>query len=53
VINKIGSEVCSEIQSQFPNKKVVYEIDSYYEVSLMTTRISNLTTYKELVKIKN
>ena len=49
VINKIGSEVCSEIQSQFPNKKVVCEIDSYYEVSLKTSKKPQFfTTYQEL-----
>jgi len=47
-LNAVADEVYDEIQSQFPNKKVVYEVDSYYEVSLMTTRIGSFTTYQEL-----
>ena len=47
-LNKISVEVYDEIQSQFLTKTVVREIDRYFEVSLMTTRISNITTYQEL-----
>jgi len=49
VLNVIADEVYTEIQSQFPNKKVVYEIDSYYEVSLKTSKKPQFfTTYQEL-----
>ena len=47
-LNSVSDEVYNEIQSQFPNKVLYSEIDRYAEVSLMTTRISNFTTYQEL-----
>ena len=47
-LNAVADEVYNEIQSQFPDKVLYSKIDRYYEVSLMTTRISSFTTYQEL-----
>ena len=48
-LNAVCDEVYNEIQSQFPNKVLYSEIDSYYEVSLKCSRKPELfTTYPEL-----
>ena len=48
-LNAVADEVYNEIQSQFPDKTVVREIDRYYEVSLKTSKKPQFfTTYQEL-----
>lgn len=47
----ISKKVFSEVQSRFSNKVLAYEIDSYAEVSLKTSkRPEKFTTYQELAK---
>ena len=48
-LNIVADEVYDEIQSKFPNMKILFEVDSYYEVSLKTSRKPQFfTTYQEL-----
>jgi hypothetical protein len=48
-LNAVADEVYDEIQSKFPNMKILFEVDSYYEVSLKTSRKPQFfTTYQEL-----
>ena len=48
-LNIVADEVYDEIQSKFPNMKILFEVDSYYEVSLKTSRKPKFfTTYQEL-----
>ena len=48
-LNIVADKVYDEIQSKFPNSKILFEVDSYYEVSLKTSRKPKFfTTYQEL-----
>ena len=48
-LNTVADEVYDEIQSKFPNMKILFEVDSYYEVSLKTSKKPQFfTTYQEL-----
>ena len=49
VLNVIANEVYAEIQSQFPNMEILFEMDGYYEVSLKASKKPQFfTTYQEL-----
>tara|TARA_B100000902_G_scaffold248926_1_gene235589 strand:+ start:93 stop:677 length:585 start_codon:yes stop_codon:yes gene_type:complete len=48
---EISKKVFNEVQSRFSNKVLAYEVDSYAEVSLKTSKKPDeFTTYQELAK---
>ena len=50
-LSEISKKVFSEVQSRFSNKVLAYEVDSYAEVSLKTSKKPDkFTTYQELAK---
>ena len=49
-LNIVADKVYDEIQSKFPNSKILFEVDSYYEVSLkLLGNLSFLPPIKNLL----
>tara|TARA_R100001198_G_C5127691_1_gene147405 strand:- start:72 stop:656 length:585 start_codon:yes stop_codon:yes gene_type:complete len=51
ILNKISVDVYDEIQSQYQNKTLKYEVDAYSEVSMLTcVTPDRFVTYQDLAK---
>jgi hypothetical protein len=51
ILNKISVDVYDEIQSQYENKTLKYEVDAYSEVSMLTcVTPDRFVTYQDLAK---